>query len=346
MEKILITGGAGYVGSHITLNILKRGLKVIVLDSFVNSSKDVFNNFCKVIDKKILKRNFKIITGDIRNKNLLNDIFEDNAKKECAISSVIHCAGLKSVQTSIINPKEYWDVNVLGTMNLVDIMESYSCKKIIFSSSATVYDPSEGGILDENSRISPINPYGSTKFVVEKFLEDIHKSSKNEWKCINLRYFNPIGANPEGIIGESPLKEKNNIFPLIMDVASKKLEKFTIFGNDWDSSDGTCVRDYIHIDDLAESHIKALEYLNNNTPVFMNLNVGTGEGTSVLELIKKFEETNQISIPFIYGERRKGDFGTVVADNRLAKKVLAWIPKKDLKDMCKDGWNWFSNTNI
>ena len=346
MEKILITGGAGYVGSHIALNILKRGLKVIVLDSFINSSKDIFKNFYKVIDDEILKINLEIIHGDIRNKQLLNDIFEKNLKKEEKISSVIHCAGLKSVESSITNPHDYWDVNVYGTINLISIMQSFSCKKIIFSSSATVYDPSQGKILNENSRISPINPYGSTKFVVEKFLEDIYKSSKNEWKCINLRYFNPIGADSDGIIGESPIQEKTNIFPIIMDVASKKLEKVIIFGNDWDSIDGTCVRDYIHIDDLAESHIRALEFLNNNSATFLNLNVGTGKGTSVLELIKTFEETNQISVPFIYGDRRKGDFGNVVADNTLSKEMLSWSPKKTIKDMCKDGWNWFSSRNI
>jgi len=345
MKKILITGGAGYLGSQITLNILKKNYKVIVLDSFINSSKTVFANFNKVIEKKILKNNFEIIEGDIRDQKLLFDIFQNNFVKGEKISTVIHCAGLKSVNSSIIKPYDYWEVNVSGTINLVKMMKSFSCKKIIFSSSATVYEPSSNKKLDENSKLKPINPYGTTKFVTEKFLEDIYNNPKEQWKIINLRYFNPIGADPSGIIGECARLEKNNIFPIILDVASGKLDMITIFGNDWDTKDGTCIRDYIHINDLADSHIRALEYLDDNPPCFLNLNIGTGKGISVLELIRTFEKTNNLKVPFIYGKRRMGDFGSVVADNKLAKEILSWSPKRDLRDMCKDGWNWFINQN-
>ena len=345
MHKILITGGAGYLGSHISINALKKGYKIIVMDSFVNSSRDIFKNFYKVIDNEILENNFEIISGDIRNQILLNEIFDRNIKKGEQITSVIHCAGLKSITSSLIKPEDFWDINVFGTVNLLKTMKYFECQNLIFSSSATVYDPSREKKLDENCEIKPSNPYGTTKFVTEKFLEDIYSSAKNKWKILNLRYFNPIGADPDGIIGESPKIEKNNIFPLILDVASKKLEKLTIFGNDWETVDGTPVRDYIHVHDLAKSHLKGLEYLDNKPAGFLNLNIGTGCGTTVLELIRTFEKTNNLKIPFEFGERRKGDFGYVVADNSLAKATLSWKPKKDLRDMCKDGWNWILKSN-
>ena len=340
MEKVLITGGAGYIGSHITLNVLRKGYKVVVLDSFFNSSMTVFEDFCKVLDDKILKNNFEIIKGDIREKKIVQSIFEENLKKGEKIDAVIHCAGLKSVVASIKNPENYWDVNVLGTINLLSVMKNFRCRKIIFSGSATVYDPSRAKKLNENSFLKPINPYGNTKFVNEKFLQDIFYSSNREWKIVTLRYFNPIGANSDGIIGESPISEKSNIFPRIIDVASKKINKLTIYGRDWDTNDGTCIRDYIHIDDLAESHVRAMEYLSESQPTYLNLNIGTGKGTSILELIKVFEIANKVDVPFIFGDRREGDFGCVVADNSLAKKVLNWTPKKSLIDMCQDGWNW------
>jgi UDP-glucose 4-epimerase len=346
MGTVLLTGGSGYVGSHIALNLLKKDFSVVIFDSFVNSSRGVFNKFSNVLDEEFLKKNLKIYKGDLRERNSLRNLFEDfyfNGKK---IDSVIHCAGLKSVKDSRLNPLDYWDVNITGTINLIKIMNKFSCKKIIFSSSATVYDCKQSGLLNEKSKLKPINPYGNTKYIIEKFLEDIYLSSKDAWRIVNLRYFNPIGADPDGLIGESPSSEKNNIYPLILDVASRKLDKFTIFGNDWDTKDGTCVRDYIHIDDLAESHIRALKYISDSRPNFLNLNIGTGKGTSVLELINTFENINSVKVPYVFGQRREGDFGCVIADNSLAKTLLNWSPQKNLEDMCRDGWDWFKNSRI
>lgn len=346
MNTILLTGGAGYVGSHIALNLLKKNFSVIVFDSYINSSNKVFDNFYKVLGEDIICENLKLYNGDLREEESLKKLFTDANNQGKHVDTVIHCAGLKSVKESCFNPLKYWDVNVRGTINLLKLMEEFSCKKLIFSSSATVYDPTELDLLNEKSNLKPVNPYGNTKYVIEKLLEDIYLSSKNAWSIINLRYFNPIGADPDGLIGENPLSVKNNIFPLILDVASKKLDKFTIFGNDWDTKDGTCIRDYIHIDDLAESHIRALQYVAENKPNFLNLNIGTGKGTSILELINTFEEINKVKIPYVFGQRREGDFGCVVADNSLSRNLLNWAPQKNLEDMCRDGWKWFENSEI
>lgn len=344
MAIVLLTGGAGFVGSHIALDLLKKGFTVVIFDSYINSSKIVFSKFNRVLDEGLLREHLKFYSGDLREEETLINLFSEFNKKGKNIEAVIHCAGLKSVKDSCSNSLNYWDVNVSGTINLIKVMNRFSCKKLIYSSSATIYDSSKEELLNENSKLKPNNPYGNTKYVIEKFLEDVYLSSKNEWKIINLRYFNPIGADPDGVIGECPYSEKNNIYPLIMDVASKKLDKFVIFGNDWDTKDGTCVRDYLHINDLAVSHSRALEHISENKPIFLNLNIGTGVGTSVLELINIFEEINKVKVPYVYGERRKGDFGSVVADNSLARKILNWTPQKSLEDMCKDGWRWFINS--
>ena len=346
MATILLTGGSGYVGSHIALNLLKKNFSVIIFDSFTNSSNKVFDNFHKVLGEDIIHENLKVYKGDLRQEDKLEKLFKDVKNQGRYLDTVIHCAGLKSVNASYLNPLNYWDVNVRGTINLLRIMKKFSCKKLIFSSSATVYDPTQLGLLNEKSKLKPLNPYANTKYVIEKLLEDIYLSSKNSWRIANLRYFNPIGADPDGLIGESPSLEKNNIYPLILDVASKKLDKFTICGNDWDTKDGTCVRDYIHIDDLAESHIKALQYISENKPNFLNLNIGTGKGTSVLELINTFEDVNKVKIPYVFGQRREGDFGCVIADNSLSRDLLNWVPEKNLEDMCRDGWQWFKNSGI
>ena len=343
MATILLTGGAGFVGSHIALKLLKRNFSVIIFDSYINSSSNVFFKFNKVLDKDTIREKLTIYKGDLREENSLKKFIRDFVDKGKFIDAVIHCAGLKSVKDSCLNSLKYWDFNVVGTINLIKLMKMLSCKKLIFSSSATIYDSAEIGLLNEKSKLNPINPYGNTKYVIEKFLKDIYLSSKNEWKIINLRYFNPIGADPDGILGESPSSEKNNIYPIILEVAARKLHNLTIFGNDWDTKDGTCVRDYIHIDDLAESHIRALEYLSENKPNFLNLNIGTGKGTSVLELINTFEIINGVKLPYVFGRRREGDFGSVVADNNLAKNLLDWTPQKNLEDMCRDGWNWYKN---
>lgn len=343
-EIVLLTGGAGFIGSHIALNLLKKNFSVIIFDSFINSSRNVFSNFSRAFEDDFLRQNLYICEGDLRDDESLKKLFRDFNKLGKNIDAVIHCAGLKSVMDSCFNSLNYWDVNMAGTINLIKVMHSFSCKKLIFSSSATVYDSNQFGLLNENSKLNPTNPYGNTKFAIEKFLEDVYLSSKNEWKIISIRYFNPIGADPEGLIGESSSLEKNNIYPILLDVASKRLDKFVIYGNDWDTKDGTCVRDYIHIDDLAESHIRALEYISETSNNFLNLNIGTGKGTSVLELINTFQEINKVKIPYVFGKRRKGDIASVIADNKLAKNILNWTPQKDLEDMCRDGWHWFINS--
>ena len=247
---------------------------------------------------------------------------------------------LKAVEESINYPLRYFDFNVLSTINLLKIMEKFNCMKIVFSSSATIYgNYCEHFNIKENASINPINPYGETKVVIEKILENLFLSS-NSWSVSILRYFNPIGAHPSGLIGENPLGSPNNIFPIINEVASGVRQNLNIFGNDWDTPDGTGVRDYIHVMDLADGHVLALEYLFENVGEIIKLNLGTGKGTSVLELISVFESVNNLEIPYIFTQRRKGDVSRTVADIKLAKEKLNWLPIRDLKMMCRDGWKW------
>ena len=340
MGIVLITGGAGFVGSHIALNLLKKDYTVIIFDSFINSSKKVFSRFNKVLEAKVIRENLKLYKGDLREEGRLKEIFMKIKNKGKIIDAVIHCAGLKAVNESYLNSLNYWDVNVAGTISLIKVMNKFSCKNLIFSSSATVYDSTKLDLLNESSKLKPTNPYGNTKYVIEKFLKDISLNSKNKWNIINLRYFNPIGADPDSVIGESPASYKNNIYPLILDVALRRIDKFVIFGNDWNTPDGTCVRDYVHIMDLADGHIAALDYLKKSCSQIINLNLGTGKGTSVLELINTFSEVNNVHIPYSIGQRRIGDNEYVVANNEKASKLLNWFPKRSIKDMCIDGWNW------
>ena len=343
MQTILITGGSGFIGSHTCLSLLTRGYKLVVIDSFINSSPKPLKIVQDIIKSKGFNPdNLKIYKGDIKDRVLLRNIFLDAINRRSEICGVIHFAALKSVNDSIKKPLEYWETNVYGTICLLEIMKEHNCKTIVFSSSATVYGLSQNIPLDENTLINPINPYGNTKMVIEKLLNDIYSSSKTEWRVANLRYFNPIGAHDSGLIGEDPLGIPNNIFPIITRVALGLIKELKIFGNNWPTNDGTCIRDYIHVMDLAEGHLNALEYLLNNNPKIINLNLGTGEGTSVLELINTFERVNNIKIPYIFTQRRVGDSPYVVADNKLAIKELKWTPKKGLKDMCRDGWRWQS----
>ena len=348
LKSILVTGGCGYVGSHAVLALLENGYKVYILDSNVNSNPKVIKRLLKIISQKDKRKinNLKFFKGDIRNTNNLEKVFLDAIRKNEKISSVIHFAGLKSIEDSIKYPFSYWENNVAGSINLLTIMKKYDCKTIIFSSSATIYANYGNRKIKEDYLIKPINPYGRNKSTIELFLNDIYESEKSQWKIISLRYFNPIGAHSSGMLGENPMGIVNNIFPLILKVASKNVKELKIFGNDWNTRDGTCIRDYIHIMDLANGHIEALKYLQNNNPQLLNLNIGTGSGTTVLELIKTFERANNIKIPYSFVGRRKGDREYVVADNSLFAKILNWQPLKSLEDMCKDGWNWYlSNPN-
>ena len=259
------------------------------------------------------------------------------------INGVIHFAGLKSVENSNINPIEYWDNNVSGTINLLKSMEENDCFKIVFSSSATIYENTGNLPKNENTAIKPINPYGNTKACVEFFLDDVYKSAPKKWKIASLRYFNPIGAHPSGLLGENPLDLPTNIFPIILKVATREIKEISIFGQNWDTPDGTCIRDYIHIMDLAEAHIKSLVFLDKNKPQNLKLNIGTGRGYSVLELINTFERINKIKLPFKFCNPRKGDLPIVVADNSKAISKIKWQTSKTLEDMCKDGWRWQKN---
>ena len=342
MKTILATGGTGYIGSHTCLELLKKGYKVMILDSLVNSSEKVISKINFLLNDKKINDNLTFIKGDINDEKLLNHIFKFAKEKYEPISCVMHFAGLKSVSESLSNPLQYWHNNVGGSIILFKIMEKYECRTVIFSSSATIYQISEDKLLKESSPINPINPYGHTKLAIEKLLKDL-SGKGNDWRIANLRYFNPIGAHQSGLIGENPKGIKNNIFPILNGVATGEIEKLKIFGNNWPTYDGTGIRDFIHVMDLAEGHIKALEYLENNEPQILNLNIGTGKGTSVLGLIRIFENVNKVKINYEFTNRRKGDYGVVIADNSLAKSLLKWSPKRNLEDMCVDGWRWQNN---
>ena len=348
MPKILVTGGAGFIGSHSCLVLLNEGYEIIVLDSYINSSPISLQRVSKLVtNKKSQKHKIKLIEGDIRDKDLLINIFNNEFEKDSPIDGVIHFAGLKSVGESVKNPITYWDVNVNGTINLLKVMKDFDCKTIVFSSSATIYGFPDSIPIDEKSEIKPLNPYGFTKTTVEKILYDLYLSEKNQWKIINLRYFNPVGAHPSGNIGEAPIGIPNNIFPFICQVASGKRDKIYIFGNDWPTYDGTGVRDYIHVMDLADGHLTALKFLlESSSSNLISVNLGTGGGISVLELIKKFEAVNKVNIPYEFTDRRDGDAAISIADVKLANEIFGWKAKRDINQICKDGWNWqFKNPN-
>ena len=341
MKTILVTGGTGFIGSHVCLSLIYSNYRVVIVDSNINSSELSLKRVMKIFDQDNFSKyeiNFK--KGDIRDEKFLKGLFKQESEKNTPIEGVIHLAGLKSVEESSRDPLLYWDNNVGGTLNLLKIMQLFDCKNIVFSSSATIYGNTKINPIKESFEIKPINPYGHTKASVEYILESIYKSGSNAWRIANLRYFNPIGAHESGLIGEDPLNKPNNLFPYICLVANRKYEKLNIYGNDWPTPDGTCIRDYIHVMDLADAHIYAINYLLDNNPQILNLNIGTGIGTSVLELVETFQEVNKIKIPYQYCERRPGDVSILIADNKISSSLLKWSPKRDLKQMCKDGWQW------
>jgi len=342
MNKILVTGGAGYIGSHVCLSLLERGHEIVIIDSFLNSSEKVFERIHEIsrhinID---IKGRIKIYKGDLRQKSLIQKAFIDAKLSGKRIDSVIHLAGLKSMSDSIINPYSYWDSNVRSTFNLIEVMNSFSCNVLVFSSSAMVYKPLNQDFINEKDEIKPPNPYSNTKLTIEKFLEDIYLEPKNNWSIAILRYFNPIGAHSTGLIGENPVFQTNNLFPIICNVAYKQIDRLKIYGDDWPTHDGTGVRDYIHITDLAESHLTAMKFLFNNKSQFICFNIGTGKATSVLDLVKTFQKVNKVNIPYEIHPKRKGDVARLVANNKFAKKFLNWTPKKNIEKMCEDGWKW------
>ena len=342
MKSILVTGGAGFIGSHTCLLLLQKGYEIFVIDSFINSYPKSLEKVLINLEKSNVYRVDKLhlFEGDLRIENDIEKVFQKSLEIKKPIENVIHFAGLKSISDSNQLPLQYWESNVVGTIKLLKIMEKYNCKNIVFSSSASVYKSISKKLLNENDICEPVNSYGHTKLTIEKLLSEVYSSQPSKWRIACLRYFNPVGAHESGLIGEDPVANKNNLYPQITKVAIGNLKKIEIFGSDWPTKDGTCIRDYIHVMDLAEGHLLALNYLINSKPQILTLNLGTGKGTSVLELIKVFEKVNNVTIPYSYVDRRIGDNAFLVANNNLAKTILEWEPKRNTHDICRDGWNW------
>ncbi len=333
-KYILITGGAGYIGSHTLIELNKVGYNFVVYDNLSNSSKESIKRVEKIINKSIFFEE-----GDIRDKGILIEVF----KKYC-IDSVIHFAGLKAVGESVEQPLKYYDNNVVGTIKLLEVMKEFGCKKLVFSSSATVYGNPISNPIKENFPIGgTTNPYGTSKYMIEKILEDLYIGD-NSFKIVILRYFNPVGAHESGTIGEDPSGIPNNLMPYISQVAVGKREFLSVFGGDYDTADGTGVRDYIHVVDLAFGHVKAIDYLNSkDTMRPLTVNLGTGKGYSVLDTLKAFEKASEKKISYKIIDRRVGDISTCFADPSFAKEILGWEAKKSIDDMCFDSWNWQKN---
>ena len=344
MINILVTGGAGFIGSHTCLSLLQNGYEVFVIDSLINGYRKSLVRVDEIYkSNKKSNNNLHFICADLRDLKSLSRIFKKFKSQGIHFQGVIHFAGLKSVEDSINNPTQYWENNVFGTLNLLKVLDFNKCKSFIFSSSATVYGLNHDSPISEDCYANPINPYGDTKLAVEKILRSVYESKNRSINIANLRYFNPIGAHDSFLIGEHPKGIPNNLFPFICQVASKKREGLNIFGNDYPTRDGTCIRDYIHVMDLSEGHIRTMNYLLENDSCFFTINLGTGKGTSVLELKNIFEEVNKVSINYSFLERRNGDVACMFADVSKARELIGWHAEKDVYDMCKDGWNWQLN---
>ncbi len=330
MTKILVTGGAGFIGSHTCIELLNAGHEVVVLDNLCNSS----SKSLEIVERETNKT-LHFYEVDIRDEKQLEKIFDDEE-----IEGVIHFAGLKAVGESSIIPLDYYDNNIAGTLNLLKVMKNHNCKNIIFSSSATVYGSPKTVPIKEDFPLSVTNPYGRTKLMLEEILTDLYNSD-NEWNIVLLRYFNPIGAHVSGDLGEDPKGVPNNLLPYITQVAVGKLERVGVFGNDYDTEDGTGVRDYIHVVDLAKGHVAALQKLATGSGLSI-YNLGTGKGYSVLDMIKNMSEVVGFDIPYQILPRRKGDIATCYADASKAKEELGWEAKYDIYRMCQDSWRWQS----
>ena len=326
--KVLVTGGTGYIGSHTCVELLDSGYEIVVIDNLSNSKMEVVDKI-----KEITGKDFKFYEGDCCDKNILIKIFEENK-----IDAVIHFAGFKAVGESVKLPLKYYRNNLDSTITLLEVMKEFNCKKIVFSSSATVYGKPKSLPIKEDFPLSTTNPYGTTKLMIEGILRDLYVSD-NEWSIAILRYFNPIGAHKSGLIGENPNDIPNNLMPYIVKVATKELEVLNIFGNDYDTKDGTGVRDYIHVVDLAKGHIKAIEKVLKDKGVDA-YNLGTGYGYSVLEIVNTFMNVNNIDVNYKIVSRRPGDIDACYADPNYAKEKLNWEANLGIEEMCKDSYNF------
>jgi UDP-glucose 4-epimerase len=327
---ILITGGAGYIGSHTSLQILAAGHDIVVVDNLSNSSEESLHRV-----KKISGRQFTFVNADIRNKCAMRAVFQ-----QYTITAVMHFAGLKAVGESNQKPQLYYDNNVAGSLTLFDVMREFNVKAIVFSSSATVYGNPATVPIKEDFALSATNPYGRTKLMIEDILRDLHEAD-NSWRIGLLRYFNPIGAHSSGLIGEDPNGVPNNLLPFVAQVAVGRLAKLRVFGNDYPTHDGTGVRDYIHVMDLADGHVAALNYLIKNVGLII-LNLGTGNGYSVLDVINAFAKVSSRGVPYVFSPRRQGDVAINYADASLAKQLIGWAASRSLEEMCADAWRWQS----
>lgn len=329
---ILLPGGAGFIGSHTAVELLNEGKEIIILDNFSNSKPEVLDAI-----KKITGKDFKFYEMDYLDREKLEKVFEENK-----IDAVLNFAGYKAVGESVQKPIEYYQNNISGALVLLDTMRKYGCKKFIFSSSATVYGEPERIPLTEDCKTGgTTNPYGTTKLFIEQILKDIYVSD-NTWDICILRYFNPVGAHVSGLIGEEPQGIPNNLMPYIVRVASGQLKELSVFGNDYDTPDGTGVRDYIHVVDLAKGHVKALEKLDKEQQGLYIYNLGTGTGYSVLDMVKAFEKATGKEVPYKIAPRRAGDIATCYAEPTKAKEELNWQSEKTLEEMCKDSWNYIN----
>eukprot|EP00804_Cyclotella_cryptica_P021713 CCRYP_012883-RA/>CCRYP_012883-RA protein AED:0.32 eAED:0.32 QI:0/-1/0/1/-1/1/1/0/430 len=340
LRTVLVTGGTGYIGSHTCLELLSTGrYKVVVIDNLENSSQESLNRVKRLLDKSTSGENLHFRNCDIRDATKLQSILQEFP----SISSCIHFAGLKAVGESVSKPLEYYNVNVGGTTNLLQQLQSCHVKHFVFSSSATVYGEPEMLPLKEDARLTATNPYGRTKLFIEEILRDLYASSPSSWNILILRYFNPIGAHPSGIMGEDPQGIPNNLMPFIAQVCVGRREKLSVFGDDYDTPDGTGVRDYIHVVDLAKGHVAALDKLYSDDSVGCEaVNLGTGQGVSVLELVEGMGAATGKPVPYVIAPRRPGDVAELYADPRKAHDMLGWKAELGTKEMCEDTWRWQS----
>lgn len=334
MPTLLITGGAGFIGSHACCVLLEAGYNLTVLDNFSLGRRQALERV-RQLAGPVLGSRLQVLSGDVRDASDLSRAF----RLAEPVTAVLHFAGLKAVAESILEPLRYWDVNVTGSLALLEAMRAHGCRTLIFSSSATLYGYPDNVPISETAAVMPINPYGTTKAAVERLLSDL-VNSETGWRVACLRYFNPIGAHPSALLGEDPATEPTNLFPILGQVALGRRSHLDVFGTDWPTRDGSGLRDYIHVMDLVEGHRDALEVQLAGEPQLLQLNLGTGLGTTVLELRQAFETASGHSVPWIAKARRAGDAAASIADVSLAQRLLGWRARRGLEQMCVDGWAW------